>query len=180
MIGWVADGLTAARTMLAVGIAALVADDSIDAAALVLAIAWLTDALDGPLARHADAPTRLGDWDMPADVSVGAGMLVGLGFAGTMPLWLVITLLIGAGGGFIFLRSPALGMILQAVAYGVFLWRLWSEGAPTRWVPVAVAGTIGVLDFRRLTRIVLPEFFRGVSQAVRLHRGSGLGLPDRG
>jgi phosphatidylglycerophosphate synthase len=173
-----ADALTAGRALLGLVLASLVAADRLGAAAVTLGVAWLSDALDGRLARASGGLSRLGNWDFPADVAVGAGILAGLALAGTVPLPLALVILVGLGSAFLALRNPALGMALQASAYGVFLWRLWAERQAAGWIPVVVATGIGLLERRRFVRVVLPAFFRGVASALRLRRHETFRLPE--
>ena len=173
-----ADVLTALRAGLAIVLAVLVASGHIDAAAVTLAAAWLTDALDGALARAAGGGTKLGEWDLPADVLVGAGVLAGLGLAGYLAGALVVGVLVVFGTAFVVLRNPFPGMVLQAVAWGGILWRFWADRVAAGWVPIAVAGLIGIAERRRLFQVVLPTFFRGAASTARLRRGRDYGMPD--
>lgn len=165
-----ADVLTGGRIVLAAALAGLLARRNLGAGAVVLAVAWASDAADGRAARASGRPTRLAAWDMRADVAVGIGVLLGLVAGGYLPALVAATALLGLGGGYVLLRNEALGMALQAVGYGALLWRLWADGVPARWVPVATALAIGLVDRERFTRIVLPEFFRGMGAAARLRR----------
>lgn len=177
-----ADTLTLTRVVLAGLVGWLAWRGLLDAAAVALALAWLTDTLDGKVARLGDGRTRFGEWDMAVDVLVGASVLAGLGLAGLVPRWLAAAVLVVVGGLYLALRQPALGMVLQAAGYGAFLWRAFQDRVGTLWVPLATIVLIAILDGRKLVRVVLPEFFRGVAGTLRLRRGSGLGLPedDRG
>jgi phosphatidylglycerophosphate synthase len=59
------------------------------ATSVLLTVAWASDFLDGRMAR-AGAGSRLGRWDVIADVMVGAGAALGLGLSGAFPMWLVV------------------------------------------------------------------------------------------
>ncbi len=172
-----ADALTAARAVAGVALAILVGRGRLGDACLVLAAAWLSDALDGRLARASRRRTRLGPWDMPIDVGVGAGLVVGLGAAGAMPTWLAALVLLVLGAGYLALRQPALGMALQAIGYGGFLWRAFEAGVATRWAPVAVALGIWLTEWGKFWRVEVPGFLAGIAEAVRLRRGDSFGLP---
>ena len=170
-----ADGLTLGRGILALVIGGLVARGQPAGAAVALSAAWFSDALDGRMARASGRKTRLGEWDMPADTAVGAALLVGLWAGGAVPGWLAGGIILIFGGGYVLLRQVALGMVVQAVGYGAFLWHLWSEGQAILWVPAVAALAIGALDRRKLFGVLIPEFLRGLAGAVRLRRGSRLG-----
>ncbi|HEX6262435.1 MAG TPA: hypothetical protein VF097_06265, partial [Actinomycetota bacterium] len=130
------------------------------------------------LAAAAGGGTRLGPWDLPVDVLVGAAVLVGLGLYGSLPWPLVIVVLVVFGGAFILLRNPFPGMVLQAVAWGGILWRFWADRVAAGWIPVAVAGVIGIAERRRFVHVVLPAFFRGAAQTLTLRRGRDYRMPD--
>ncbi len=166
-----ADLLTVSRGVLALSLAWLVGTGRLTAAAVALAVAWVTDALDGAFAAAAGGGTRLGEWDLPADVLVGAGVLAGLGIDGSLPVPVVVGVLAVFGSAFVLLRNPFPGMVLQAVAWAGILWRFWADRVPAGWIPVAVAGVIGVAERRRFARVVLPAFFRGAAATARLRRG---------
>jgi hypothetical protein len=168
--------MTMGRAVLAVVLMALLARGALGVAAVVLGVAWLTDAADGALAKAAGGGTRLGEWDMPVDVLVGAGTLAGLSLHRWFPPVAGVVLLAVLGSAYLFFRNPAIGQALQAVAWAAMFWRLWSERDPWGWVPVAVAAGIGVAERRRFTRVVLPAFFHGVAAAVRFRRAPSFRL----
>jgi len=175
---WVADALTLTRASLALVLAVVLARGRLAPAAVLLSVAWLTDFADGRVARAGRGRTRLGGFDLSADTLVGAGVLVGLAADGYIPGPVAAAVLLVLGGGFLVLRNEALSMALQAVGYGGFLWRLWTEGSAFVWSPVLTIAAIAVLDRRRFTRIVLPMFFGGMRSALALRRGSGFRLPS--
>jgi phosphatidylglycerophosphate synthase len=172
-----ADVLTAARVVLAVLLVWLVGAGHLDTAALVLAAAWASDALDGRLAQAAGGGTRLGEWDLPADTLVGVGVLVGLAIGGYLPVALVLAAVLLLGGAFALLRNPFPAMVLQAFAWGAILWRFWADRVVAGWVPVAVAGVIGIAERDRFLRVVLPAFFKGAASTARLRRGRDYRMP---
>ncbi|OQY18990.1 MAG: hypothetical protein B6I34_10085 [Anaerolineaceae bacterium 4572_32.1] len=71
---YLADALTGARLVLVAVIAwiALAWERATghSTVALLTMLAWTTDTLDGPLARRARIPTRLGRYDLPIDVGL--------------------------------------------------------------------------------------------------------------
>lgn len=178
MPAWVADALTMSRALLGVVLALVLVRGSLTPAAVMLSMAWLTDFADGRVARAARGRTRLGAFDLSADTLVGVGVLVGMAGSGAVPWPVAAIALPVLGGGYVLLRNEALAMSLQAIAYGAFLWRLWTEGSAWVWVPVLTVAVIAILDRRRFTGIVLPRFFGGVRSALALRRGSGFRLPS--
>lgn len=133
-------------------------------AAVLLSLAWITDILDGRLARAGEGTTRLGDRDMDVDTLVGAAVLLGLQLGDQAPGWLTGGTILLLGIPYLVLRHPTLSMSLQAIAYGLMLMLLWSEAGPVRWIlPLTIAGIL-ILDFERFRTTTLPGFFSGFLQ----------------
>jgi hypothetical protein len=172
--GRLADLLTLMRLAAAPGIAAALAAGRLELAAVLLAAAWLTDAVDGQAARASGAPTHLGPFDLLVDTAVGAGALVGLTLAGEIDVLLTGVLLFVLGGGFLLLRNPALSMSLQALGYGWLLWTLWDDGEQAVWLPLATAAGLLLVLHRRLLRTEIPAFLDGLATMRRRREGFDL------
>ena len=162
-----ADLLTLVRLAVAPALIVTLAAGQLAAASALLAGAWLTDALDGPAARAAELPTRLGAFDLAVDTAVGAGALVGLALAGEVPAAPAATLLAVLGTGFLVFRNPALSMALQAVGYASLLWTLWDQSEPAVWLPLGTAFGLLLVLHRRLFGAVIPGFLGGVAMLPR-------------
>ena len=159
--GRAADLLTAGRALLAVPLGISASSGSWTATAALLVLSWWSDFLDGRLARRSGGHSRLGGWDLAADTAVGAGLLVGLLVGEHVPmLWGVVGGALGAG--FVILRNPAFGMLLQATAYGPALWFVGHESLAILALMAITIAVIAVLDASRLFRYVLPSFFGGI------------------
>lgn len=172
--GRLADLLTLMRLAAAAALAVALAAGRLELAAVLLAAAWLTDAVDGHAARASGAPTHLGRFDLLVDTGVGAGALVGLTLAGEIPALLTGVLLLLLGGGFLLLRNPALSMSLQAIGYAWLLWTLWDEGEQAVWLPLATAGGLLLVFHRRLLRTEIPAFLNGLATMRRRREGFDL------
>lgn len=158
----VADTLTGFRLVAAPALALMAQSGAFSGVALLLSLAWLSDFLDGKLARKADSPTRFGGWDMWADTAVGAGLIVGLVAGGTLPMWIGVGALVLFGGLFL-AGNLAAAMLTQLSGYLPVLWVLWSD-RPSAWaVPFATFLLIGIADWRRLVFVNIPRFLRGVA-----------------
>ncbi len=154
-----ADGLTLARLLLAVALVPAVWSSDLTLSAVLLSVAWLTDVLDGRLARASGHDGRLARWDVRADVAVAVGLLAGLGASGDVPVWLLV---IGLGLLLAFaLGSVAAGMLLQLCAYVPLLLLLWSIRTVAWWIPLLTAALIGLVDWRRLVMVNIPGFVHG-------------------
>lgn len=161
-VALVADGLTAARLALAIPLFATVAAGRYAVAAIVLIAAWWTDFFDGRLARTVPGETRLGAWDPYADAAVAAAILAGLVAVGVVSAtpWAAA----GAVLAFAFLLSGNLAwcMLLQALAYELFLAWLWVESPGWLLVPAATVLVLLVANRRRFFGELLPTFFSGI------------------
>ena len=121
-----ADGLTALRIVLAVAILALAAfagAEGLHLAAGLLLAAWISDVLDGPLARKSG---QVGGWlgskDLEIDILVGASALIYLAMAGFVSAWVAL-LHLGAWS-VVFWRNGGVprpyGVLFQAPIYLLF------------------------------------------------------------
>lgn len=157
-----ADALTLARGLAAITLVPLVWSESWTAVAVVLAAAWITDALDGRLSRTAGGGTVLGGWDMKTDTAVGVGLIVGLIGNGTVPWWLGSAVIV-VTGGFFLAGNLAAAMLLQLAGFLPTLFILLDARTALWWLPIATAVLIGFLDWRRLFLVNIPTFIRGVA-----------------
>lgn len=159
--GRIADLLTLYRMISAVLISGAIAAGALRATSVLLATAWASDFLDGRIAR-AGTGSRLGRWDVIADVMVGAGAALGLAFSGVLPWWPVLAAVTVFGALFI-AGNLAAGMLLQLTGFVPLLWLLWTERPVLWWLPFITALLIGVLDWRTLVHVSIPNFLRGVA-----------------
>ncbi len=158
-----ADTLTLARVPLAVLLALATSTGRWVPAAVILVCGWITDTLDGILARRVPGTTRLGPWDAIVDGILGLGLIVGLGVGGYVPVtWLILALVLG--GLLLTVRSLASGMLLQAMAYGWFLWILAIEEKDALVLVLAAIGLAAVTYGHRIPRVLLPRFFADVAR----------------
>ena len=162
-----ADALTFGRAVVAIVLPGVLAAGYFDAAAMLLASAWCSDALDGRLARVSASETRLHDLDLTVDTAVGVGVLLGLVLAGHAPALPVVLAVAALGGAFLATGTAALGMALQAVGYAWFMATLWAVGAAWRWLPPSVVVALLVIEFERFTTVVAPGFIAGMSTLGR-------------
>ena len=161
-----ADTLTIARAILGLCIAGLGLSQGRSALPTVVTaviIAWLSDLLDGPLARRDEAwhTTWVGEHDAEADLAVSLGIAVYLVLSGYVPAWV--------GGGLVLaillfwcLHSHQLAWPFYALPYVILLWAAFQEAPAFGWLAVAYLGMTLVLRWRRLMNEFLPQFFGAV------------------
>lgn len=167
-----ADALTGGRMVLALplGVAGYAGNWTITA--LLLSLSWWSDFFDGKLARRAGRGTRLGTWDLGADTLVGAGLLAGLVAGGHVAVpWGVAGTLLGAG--YLTLGNPALGMLLQAIAYGFALWFAAEHSAIGLVAATATIAAIAIFSPSRFFGYLLPTFFKGILGRSKTESGEG-------
>lgn len=165
-----ADALTATRLVAAVAVVFLLPADDWTLPALLVSLVWLTDLLDGRLARLSSRATRLGRYDMVVDTVFGAGMVVGLLAARLLPIWAGLGAIVVFGAIYA-AGNVAAAMLLQLTGFVPFLMELWFRRPVTWWAPFTVALLAAVVDWRRLLLINIPAFLRGI--------GALLGRPAR-
>lgn len=97
-------------------------------------LAWVSDVLDGPLARHAKRSTRLGDYDLVADVGLALALVICLVVWGALPFLLVVggVVFTGLGVRKLQLMLPLqLAMTLAYVSFVLTAWHLAPEWGRT-------------------------------------------------
>ena len=99
---------------------------------------------------------------MTADTAVGAALVIGLVGGGQLPLWIGLSSILVFGGLFV-AGNLAAAMLLQLTGFLPTIYILWVERPATWWLPVATALAIGILDWRRLLVVNIPNFIRGVA-----------------
>lgn len=167
-----ADLLTLARLISAPIMLWLVSNRSLDAAVLVVVIAWWTDFLDGRLARKAHRETRLKDWDLRADAWLASAVGLGLGLAGYFSWWVVAPLAAVVLVVSVLLSNPSAVMVGVAAQYGMFFMAtyLWAD---LWWLAVLHVVVFLVAGWRRFWDVVWRAFWAGLAGFVtgrRRHR----------
>ena len=167
----VADLLTASRFGLAwlilwLGISA--GADALPAAMMVLILAWITDLLDGPLARRdpSGRTTWIGDRDLETDISVSIGVLAYL----TLAHYVAPSIAIGYGlicaALLVRFRSRELGMFIQAPVYAGIIYVALHDAQVYGWLAVGYVLLVIVATWPRFPRVVVPQFLEGMRRLV--------------
>ena len=158
-----ADQLTIARLPLSALLVVLIASARLGLAAGILILCWITDTLDGILARRAPGMTRLGAWDPVFDGMMGLGLMAGMVLGGYVPaVWLAPSLLLG--GLLLRVRSLASGMLLQGMAYAWFLVTLAAEDRDALNLVLFAIGVAAITHGHRIPRVLIPRFFADLAR----------------
>jgi len=174
-MGWMkilADGLTGLRLILSVVLAGggmLLNPYGVDAAAVLVLVAWTTDALDGPVARKSGRPEGwLGRRDLLIDVFFALCLLLYMRSVALIPpivtwgyllLWALIFWRCGR-------VTKPLGAAFQGPVYLAFGLRLLARRLLTGRIMVIWVLANVALTWRRLVWRDVPDFLQGVHRAM--------------
>ena len=169
----VADLLTGLRVVLAFAlpfIGLTYGADALPLAIWILFSSWVTDVLDGPLARRSSRQyhTWIGDNDLGVDMTVSLGLLIYMILSG------FVTPLLGSlyifAWGMYFWRSGlprSMGMLMQAPIYFFFIWVAMTEAPnPGYWLVIYLL-LITAITWPRFPQEVIPGFLEGMKQIWR-------------
>lgn len=181
-----ADALTAMRAVLGLCIAGLGLGQrkaALPTVVVAVVVSWLSDLVDGPLARH-DREARttwVGAHDAEADLAVSLGIAAYLALSGYVAAWLAAGLVAVILLSWT-LHSHQLAWPFYALPYVILLGLALKEVPVFGWLAIAYLGTMLGLHRRRLMHGFLPQFFGAVASlrpALR-HGGEGNGAGKSG
>lgn len=139
-------------------------------AIIVMLLCWTGDIFDGGIARLNRPPRHswLGDHDLYVDLFVSLGLgayLVGAGFINAyiaciyLAFWALLVWRFGP--------DKNLLMLVQAFIYATFIWVSLRYAPQTgRWI-VAWLAMVVILNWRRFSTRVVPEFIQGMKSVWR-------------
>jgi phosphatidylglycerophosphate synthase len=169
----VADLLTGFRVVLAFAlpfIGLTYGADALSLAIWILFFSWVTDVLDGPLARRSSRQyhTWIGDNDLGVDMTVSLGLLIYMILSGFVtPLLGYLYIFVW---GVYFWRSGlprSMGMLMQAPIYFFFIWVAMTEAPnPGYWL-VIYPLLITAITWPRFPQEIIPGFLEGMKQIWR-------------
>ena len=167
-----ADLLTLSRLLLSLAIILLGmrwGEKTLPTAVMVALLAWMTDTLDGPLARRArpQRTTWIGEQDFPIDVFMVMALLSYLAAISAVPSWGALAYLLLAAAAIWRLREQAVALAFMAPVDALFLYIGWQR-APfeTRCVLLYVALVL-ILDWHRFLEVV-GIFINGMRQVLNV------------
>lgn len=116
---------------------------------VLLVVCWVTDVLDGKLARKADAPTRLGQFDMIADLGLGLSLSICLVLWDIIPLLpLLIVIAVIAVSALVF-RFYALQKFVMGLVYLVFTLTVRQSHPGWAWFILGGVAALAILNPKR-------------------------------
>jgi phosphatidylglycerophosphate synthase len=133
--------------------------------AMLLLLSWMSDSVDGPLARRSRVQyqTWIGDHDLEVDMVVAGGLLAYLVQAGFVALWAGISYtVLWAGILWAGRSNRSLGMLFQGPVYGYFLWKALllafvSGVLLLVWIAAAI-----IITWPKFPGEIVPRFIAGI------------------
>lgn len=163
----VADIITSSRLLLTPGFAWLgisLGKEGLPIAAGMMLYSWLSDSIDGPIARRSRRyyHTWLGDHDLEVDMAVSIGLwfyMILSGYIGLLigALYLILWILLFIYLGF----HRSLGMLLQAPIYAWFLYLTLVETTIFGILILAYLIAILMITWPRFPQEIVPGFLAG-------------------
>ena len=169
-----ADTLTGARFLLGpylVWLGLRAGPEALTVAALVLLTAWITDVLDGPLARRDPRGVRtwIGDHDLEADLTVALGVWIYLTLAAFLSPWLAAAYVLIVTAALYRFGSTHLAWGVQALPYGAMIWTAWRVVPPYGLLLVGWVTFVLIATWPRFPQRVLPDFLAGMRDLLQRH-----------
>lgn len=133
-----------------------------------LLAAWVSDILDGPLARRSRSGTMtwVGEHDLLADVTVAAGAWLYLGFVGWIDLPLTLAYLLLAAFAWLKTGSQHVGWGIQAIPYAAMIAYALQKTPPYGWVLVLYVGAIVLFTWPRFPQKAR-AFIDGITRLIQ-------------
>ena len=133
-------------------------------AVVILIIAWITDGLDGPLARKdpSSRHTWIGDHDLEIDMSVSLGVLTFLVLAGYLPAWIAVSYVIICLILLWRFRSQELAWVVQSPPYAAMLFIALRYAPIYGLAIVAYLIVVLITTWPRFLQVTVPQFLSGM------------------
>jgi cardiolipin synthase len=139
----------------------------------VLLASWISDALDGPIARRSRVKyhTWLGDHDLEVDMAVSIGLMIYILLAGFIDiqivgvyvlLWVLILWRWG--------NMRSLGMLFQAPIYGYFIYISMRLAPAVGWWMIGWIVAVMIITWPRFPKEVVPGFLDGMQAVFHAYR----------
>ncbi len=163
----VADLITFGRAAASIALVAVgffFGSEGLPIAAVLMLLSWMSDFVDGPLARRSRIQyhTWIGDHDLEVDMAVAGGLLAYLVLAGFVSL-LAGTLYAAVWTWILWnwRGNRSISMLFQAPIYGWLIWMALKEAQPYGMLLVIWIISLVVITWPRFPREVIPGFLSG-------------------
>jgi phosphatidylglycerophosphate synthase len=138
--------------------------EALPAAVTTLILAWITDLLDGPLARRdpSGRHTWIGDRDLEVDISVGLAVLAYLTLAGYLTLKATSAYVVVCAALLWHFRSAHLAWAVQAPPYAGMIYAAVRDAPRYGLMMVGYIALVIVATWPRFPERVVPQFLEGM------------------
>ena len=138
--------------------------EALPLATLVLIAAWVTDVLDGPLARRDPTGRRtwIGDHDLETDMAVSIGVLAYLALSSFVSPQLAITYVVLCGALLRHYRSLHLAWGVQAPPYACMLYVALRNAPTFGFIAVGYIALVVIATWPRFPQETIPQFLGGM------------------
>jgi len=138
--------------------------EALPAAVVALLLAWVTDVLDGPLARRdpSGRHTWIGDQDLAIDMSVGMAVLAYLTLSGYLTLKATIAYVAVCVALLWYFRSVHLAWTVQAPPYAGMTYAALRDSPRYGLMIVGYVALVVVATWPRFPERVVPQFLEGM------------------
>ena len=123
--------------------------DAIPVISLLLVLCWVTDVLDGKLARKAATPTRLGQFDMIADLGFGLSLSLCLVLWDIIPLVPLLIVIGAIAVSALVFRFYALQKFIMVMVYLVFTLTVRQTHPGWAWFILGGVVVLAILNPKR-------------------------------
>jgi len=133
----IADGLTIIRGVLVIVIlltGGFQGEESLPKVIILMVLCWVTDVLDGKLARCSENPTRLGQYDVVADLGLALSLAICLILWEIIPAFPVVIVIVLAMISTLVFRFSATQKLAMGMAYAGLMFTVWQKQPPWIWV----------------------------------------------
>lgn len=133
-----------------------------------LLTAWLTDILDGFLARASKAPEDwIGKHDLYADMTVSLGVLYYLTYSGFISIKFTFLFLIISMILLWYFKSKSLADGIQAIPYGLIIYTSFKNEPFYGFLIVVYLIFLIIITWPRFPKEKVPEFINGIKELFK-------------
>jgi len=162
-----ADLLTLSRFVIAVviiGLGWFFGEEGLQAVIGWTLLAWVTDVLDGRLARRSGVKNRISDLDFPVDLALTCAGLIYLVLAGLVSLRFALLYCMVALGSIAFFRKRAVTQLFMTPLYALQILIAFSRARRMAYLYLLYICAVLVVNWKRFTQLV-EEFIEGMREA---------------
>jgi hypothetical protein len=143
--------------------------EALPAVVVVLVLGWITDVLDGPLARRdpSGRHTWIGNRDLEVDMAMGLAVLAYLTLAHYLTLKATIGYVVVCAALWWYFRSAQLGWAVQAPPYAGMIYAALRDAPRYGLMVIGYLALVVVATWPRFPQVTVPQFLEGMRNLGR-------------